>query len=386
MAGFEISDGTRFAREFELKPVAGKKLVGDELRYKRAITTIMDRMADDMGDDPVGDGAAAARRDLRQERRQRALDELRAQAAEVLAERLEPVIATGNAFVIRGKYLADQDRLSSSLFAVGPKLENGHVVDVVVAVADISVSEEDPIMQAKRGFYVALESAKTIVGAVAQRIEDEADGRTARLEAARALRDRYMTKLVEIARIGLQGPHVELGRLALDGFRAEFVAREAGRIKNSYVKSLGVAGLISIVLCLAIYALVAWQAPVEYRPYGHFLLAAVGAAAGTWLSFSIRRVNLGFDELAVLETDLLEPGLRIIFVTMLTWIVLLFFWTGAMNLEIGQIRTAEMRLATTTLPMHAISLLIGAFCGLSERALATAVSGRASGFVNSVSA
>jgi hypothetical protein len=41
-----------------------------------------------------------------------------------------------------------------------------------------------------------------------------------------------------------------------------------------------------------------------------FLIAAAGAAIGTWLSFSIRRVELSFSQLAILEEDVLDPSVR----------------------------------------------------------------------------
>jgi hypothetical protein len=51
-----------------------------------------------------------------------------------------------------------------------------------------------------------------------------------------------------------------------------------------------------------------------------FLIAAAGAAIGTWLSFSIRRVELSFSQLAILEEDVLDPSVRIVFVIGLTLI------------------------------------------------------------------
>lgn len=376
----------RFPGEFELTTSEGQALSEADRSYAAAIARIMEKMMDDTADDPIGaDDASIARRDLRLEKRRAALAALRAEADDVSRGDLDSSIAADNAFVIRGKYIGEQDRISSSLFAVGPKVENSRVVDVIIAVADIPVGEDDPSTQEKRTLYVALDNARTVVGAVAQHIQDK--GKAADLDRAKRMRERYMTKLVEIGRLGLQGPHVELGRLALDGFRAEFVAQEAGRIKNSYVRSLGAAAIVAALIALAIFALIYGAATdAGARSYGNFLLAAVGAAVGSWLSFSIRKVTLSFEELAVPETDLLEPGLRIIFVILLTTIVLLLFWTGAMNIEIGTLKTGELRSTTTSLPMGAIALLVGAFCGLSERALATAVSGRSAAFVGTVSA
>jgi hypothetical protein len=109
-----------------------------------------------------------------------------------------------------------------------------------------------------------------------------------------------------------------------------------------------------------------------------FLIAATGASLGTWLSFSIRRVSLTFEDLGLLEDDLLDPGVRVIFVIALTMTACLLFWTGAMNIEIGLLKTGSLK------GDGEIAMLVGIFCGLSERALATAISGRATAFVKGI--
>jgi len=117
---------------------------------------------------------------------------------------------------------------------------------------------------------------------------------------------------------------------------------------------------------------------VVHKP---FLLAGVGAAIGTWLSFSIRQVELSFNHLGVIEDDLLDPAFRILFVVALTITACLLFWTGVMNIEIGSLKTSSDGFAKA----GTIPLLIGLFCGIAERALATSISGRAATFVRGIS-
>jgi hypothetical protein len=88
-------------------------------------------------------------------------------------------------------------------------------------------------------------------------------------------------------------------------------------------------------------------------------------------------VNLSFTDLGILEEDLLDPSVRIVFVIGLTLIACLLFWTGVMNIEIGLLKTT----ANEFLQKGSIPMLVGLFCGVSERALATAISGRATAFV-----
>jgi hypothetical protein len=58
----------------------------------------------------------------------------------------------------------------------------------------------------------------------------------------------------------------------------------------------------------------------------------------------------------------------------------LLFWTSAINIEIGSLRTGPDFFKRA----GSIAILVGMFCGLSERALATAISGRAAAFVKGV--
>jgi hypothetical protein len=352
-------------------------------------------MERDTGDDPAGtDEGSTALKQARTERRRQALKELRDETDEFLNNRLSAEIAADNAFVIRGKYRADIDRLTNSFFLVQPVLDNGRVIDVIVHVSEDPTITRDPAAQAKQELYVALNNARTVVKTVARRLEDRAEqwwrrkrGQERDQLRARRLREEYMGKLVEIGKFGLQSPHVELGNLALNGFRADFVAQEAGRIKNAYLRSLG---LIAGIASLLIFIFYAWATadPKDTSGFWHthwvFLIAAAGAAIGTWLSFSIRRVSLSFDDLGILEEDRLDPSIRVIFVVTLTVVICLLFWTGAVNLEIGNLKTSGLADPSSKLPLGAISLLVGIFCGIAERALATAISGRAAAFVRSV--
>ena len=91
-------------------------------------------------------------------------------------------------------------------------------------------------------------------------------------------------------------------------------------------------------------------------------------------------MNLSFSDLGILEEDLLDPSVRIIFVIALTLTACLLFWTGVMNIEIGNLKTN----AAEFIQKGSIAMLLGVFFGISERALATAISGHATAFVRGV--
>jgi hypothetical protein len=380
----------RLPGEFVLE-AAGHELSKDEENYRTAISHVFRRPRLEALDDKKNDlektspALAQARKKLRDNLIKELATDFEEYTNNLPAER-----AYERAYIARGKYDLNLELLARSLFVVEPKLE-GHIIDISIDVANDKKISDDPANQAKQALYVALNSAKTVVKTVADRIDHRGNlrARFHRLEdqtLAQRVRDKYLNKLVEIGRLGLQNPHVELANAALNGFRAEFVAQEAGRIKNTYLRSLGIAAGIAAATFFFAYLVVTYTDVANgfFDMHRIFLLAAGSSAIGTWLSFSIRRVTLGFDDLAVLEEDRLDPSLRVIFVVILTTVVLLLFWTGAMNIEIGNLKTADLSNPQSTLPIGAIALLVGVFCGISERALTTAISGRAAAFVKSL--
>lgn len=202
-----------------------------------------------------------------------------------------------------------------------------------------------------------------------------ADQASAGPEDPRRKRDYYVRRLALIARAALRDQTAAYARLALEAFKTDFVAMEADTVKNQYVRMLGWRALIFALIfgagwgaCMTLFAdsLVA----IKLAP---FLLAAVGACAGTWLSFAIRRVVLGFEDLALLEDNRMHPMARVLFVVGLTWLVGLFLESGVVNAEVNGV---QMALGSS----EVVALLIGAMCGIAERALAGAVGKRSEDF------
>lgn len=72
--------------------------------------------------------------------------------------------------------------------------------------------------------------------------------------------------------------------------------------------------------------------------------------------------------------------MRVIFVVVLTMAACLLFWTGAINVKIGDLNTEANWFSKT----GTVAVLVGFFCGLSERALSSAIAGRATAFVGGI--
>jgi len=389
--GIAIADGNRFDGDFTVTAIPGQVVTADEINFiARAALVTHDFATDDAGDPPPN-GSGLALRLARKDVRKRFAAQLREQARLVSTNQIIPSNAADNLLVIKGKYRREIERLGESLFVVRERVDaaTNLAIGVLIHVAAGLAPPNNIPSGAQEELYTALDSAETTITTACRRMLDRIN-RSWRTDAAkererariRQLQDRYIKKLGGIGRVGLEGPQTGLAKLSLTGLRNEFVAQEAGRIKNAYIVSLGIASAVTAGAFMVPYILISINNITS--PWWHlhksFLLAAAGAAVGTWLSFSIRRVQLSFDDLAVLEEDRLDPSIRVIFVVGLTIVACLLFWTGIMNLEIGQLKTKP----ETFMTVGSVAFLIGVFSGIAERALATAISGRAAAFVRGV--
>jgi hypothetical protein len=215
----------------------------------------------------------------------------------------------------------------------------------------------------------------------------------------RAKRHEYIRALVNIARTGLTEDRIQLASNTLDTLRAEFVAREAGRVKNHYVRRLGLWSAAFIIPFTFIYLYIRQKGGINPQFDWHFWLTvdtsgnsathytiyrlrnflplAIGASFSAWLAFLIRRPTLLFPELVQLDDDLLYPVTRVLFTIGLAFVVGLLFWTGLVSITVGTFSTQFENSGTR-------AMLIGVFCGIASRALATAVSRRAEEFAANV--
>jgi hypothetical protein len=197
----------------------------------------------------------------------------------------------------------------------------------------------------------------------------------------RAVFDDAFDKLVSLAILGLTGkdPAVREANAALDSLQSEVTNREAGRIKNGYMLTLGKWALGFGVVLSLLYFLCTYNKevpPGEIYRYRRTFLVLTGCMAGAWASFASRKVVLGFFDLANLESDRIDPALRLIFAGALTTFLVLIFSTGFATLKIGDFIAADAISSGST------ALLLGALCGLSEQALPAAMMARAKSFLD----
>ena len=258
---------------------------------------------------------------------------------------------------------------------------------------------EDKASPEKLELYAQINKTNTVIRAVCERLRERANRKTGwkRLfegadtdadERVQKLHQEFLKKLHGVAVIGLELDFVDVAKSTLAELRDEFFALEAGRLKSAHSNGLAAVAFIGSFILLLAYGIISLNGCYDTENctdswfFGHknFLLAACGAAIGAWASFANRQLTFKFEDLMMLEERAILPAMRILFVVVLALAACLLFWNSALTIEIGNMSTK----AETFRGSGTVAVLIGLFCGLSERALATAIVGRAGTFVGSI--
>lgn len=189
-----------------------------------------------------------------------------------------------------------------------------------------------------------------------------------------------VAKLTALCQVGLVGANSS-SAVAMDALRAleaDIVEREAGPIKNLYMRKLGGwallfggAGLVAYLFCQHL----PWIPFEEFHRYRTVFLVWAGSMAGAWASFASRKVTLTFADLVALEEDRIEPQLRLVFTGTLTVVLALVFTTGVADVEVGSFK------ASALMSSGSVALLLGVFAGLAEKALPSTVMSRATSVI-----
>ncbi|TWH47768.1 hypothetical protein [Sporomusa sp. KB1] len=182
--------------------------------------------------------------------------------------------------------------------------------------------------------------------------------------------NKYYEQLLSLAEAGLKVENVT-PIIACEGLmtlKKEIVFQEAGKIKNKYIKSLGRSVLCFIGFYLTWISFFYGYVPIETcLMWVNFFIMLIGTTVGVWLSFGIRKVDLKFDELHIIEEDRFEPTIRILFVSLLAVIVGLLFSTEAVVIKLGALSTNMLNYDSK------VALLLGLLLGLGEKMLAVKV-------------
>jgi len=211
-------------------------------------------------------------------------------------------------------------------------------LDATHAKDDIPIQQQD--------LYVEIESASNIIKSL---INTKKDKKTL-----------YFNKLVDLAQAGLVSDvaQPELALKSLEKLKSEIVLIEGQRIKNYYMKQLGLKSLLLIVISIVLYILTCLVANIEsLMPY---FMAWIGAMIGAWISFGARKFTIEFEQLSLLEEDMMSPFIRLIYIGLCSIVVVLFLNCGIIKIDVGDISTINLESN-----IH-LQLAIGVLCGLIE--------------------
>lgn len=189
------------------------------------------------------------------------------------------------------------------------------------------------------------------------------------------IKKKYFDKLLSLSRVGLvpDPAQTKASNLALEKLQEEIVLVEGRRIKNSYMKTLGINAVILAILV----SIVAGAAYLFTKlPWiGSVWAVAIGALAGTWVSFGARKFEICFEDLASLERDKMNPWIRLVYICVASLIFMLFMNTGLIEVKIGDIDTASALVNMKS------ALVIGLMCGLVESKIGVNVYQKAVGLI-----
>jgi hypothetical protein len=186
----------------------------------------------------------------------------------------------------------------------------------------------------------------------------------------------YFAQLLSLAQAGLVGPAAQpdVAKMALESFKADIIAREAGRIKNQYMKTLGSQALYFAIIAAVVGSCVYFL--VGVNPLSAFCALWVGCMGGVWVSYGIRKTQMSFQDLSIPDVDRLEPSIRLIFAGILTFFLGFIFMKDAVVVNIANLKSGEVATDLIT------ACIFGFACGISELALPAKVSQQAARFLD----
>ncbi len=175
------------------------------------------------------------------------------------------------------------------------------------------------------------------------------------------IKRKYFNKLLSLAQVGLvpeKNAQPQMALLSLEKLRLEMVLVEGKRIKNNYMKNLGIfALLLSFLVSIAMV--------IAYRCSHNYAFCMIGytwfgAMVGTWISFGARKFELKFEDLCCIEKDMLGPVIRLIYIGVCALVFELFLICGVVSIKLGNITTESIRNSAE------VQMLVGIICGLIE--------------------
>lgn len=186
---------------------------------------------------------------------------------------------------------------------------------------------------------------------------------------------KYFDKLLSLAQAGLtsENAQTQTAMIALEKLKEEIIIVEGRRIKNQYMIKLGIIAVI-MALILFIISLLLKKPIIDM-----FAITWIGALVGTWISYGARKFEIKLEDLSIIEKDMMEPSIRLIYIGLCTVIFEMFLIAGIVEIKIGTITTINIQNDIMT------QFLLGIICGLVESKLGINVYNKAVSVIENLS-
>lgn len=174
----------------------------------------------------------------------------------------------------------------------------------------------------------------------------------------------YYDQLFSLASAGVTSDNAnpEAALMTIVSLKNELVEKEGGKIKNKYLKELGKKIFMLETVLIPITIVFKCLSPL-LSTFTPFFFLLIGCFPGVWLSFGVRKTNIKFEELHILEEDRLEPSIRLIFTGLLAIFIGLIYDLGIISINVGKI-SVELFNNDVLCPVF-----LGLICGFFEKSL-----------------
>lgn len=205
---------------------------------------------------------------------------------------------------------------------------------------------KEEVPEVQQQLYLEVEDANNVIKSLHNTKDD--------------IKIKYFNKLLTLTQAGLVGETAQpqLAQKSLEKLQEEIILLEGQRIKNTYMKQLGINALIITSICIALGVGIHYIFNTEEHIM--YFITWVGAMLGTWISFGARKFVISFKQLSMLEEDMMNPYIRLCYIGACSIVFLLLLNTGIFSIQLGNISTEDIR------NNFEIQAVIGILCGLVE--------------------
>ncbi len=187
--------------------------------------------------------------------------------------------------------------------------------------------------------------------------------------------DYYLKRLLGIAKVGSLPNFTLFAKDNLEALKHDYVKAKWWSKKLPFIKKFGKSVLYLLSISLLIIFILRFDSfnihalldrlNVDLYKLTNWFFILIGAATGSWLSFTVLNRDLSFEEFRTLSKSVTNPILRIGAILLVSSVFYLFFINGLINIEIGESEFLNTKYIGNEYHEN-FALFIGILLGISE--------------------